>query len=530
VDSHVPHPAGADISKGNLQQEMCQKRGDARCMMPAVPPLLLEAAGITKSFEGVRALRGVSFDLRPGEVHALVGENGAGKSTLIKVMTGAVRPDEGTLSVQGRRIPHMTPAGARAAGIAAIYQQPSLFPQLTVAENIALALEGGRPWRRIDWRARARTAASLLARVGASIDPDRDVETLSMPEQQMVEIAKALGAEARILIMDEPTASLTDREAAHLLDVIGRLREQGAGIIYISHRLEEILAIADRVTVLRDGESVGTAARAGVDRAGLIRLMVGRELSSVFPKQDVVPGPVVLELRGIGHRASDLHDVSLTVRQGEILGLAGLVGSGRTELAEVVFGLRPADSGEILVRGARVRIGSPRDAIRAGIAYVPEDRRQHGVVLEMSVAANASLANLPGVSRRGIIDTPKERRLAGEFVDVLRIKTESIDADVGSLSGGNQQKVALARWLQTSPAVLILDEPTQGVDVGAKAEIHALMSRLAAQGVAILMISSEMPEILGMSDRIAVMRGGRVAGTLARDAASQPAILALAIG
>jgi rhamnose transport system ATP-binding protein len=351
-----------------------------------------------------------------------------------------------------------------------------------------------------------------------------------MPEQQMVEIAKALGAEARILIMDEPTASLTDREAAHLLDVIGRLREQGAGIIYISHRLEEILAIADRVTVLRDGESVGTAARAGVDRAGLIRLMVGRELSSVFPKQDVVPGPVVLELRGIGHRASDLHDVSLTVRQGEILGLAGLVGSGRTELAEVVFGLRPADSGEILVRGARVRIGSPRDAIRAGIAYVPEDRRQHGVVLEMSVAANASLANLPGVSRRGIIDTPKERRLAGEFVDVLRIKTESIDADVGSLSGGNQQKVALARWLQTSPAVLILDEPTQGVDVGAKAEIHALMSRLAAQGVAILMISSEMPEILGMSDRIAVMRGGRVAGTLARDAASQPAILALAIG
>jgi rhamnose transport system ATP-binding protein len=257
---------------------------------------------------------------------------------------------------------------------------------------------------------------------------------------------------------------------------------------------------------------------------------VGRELSSVFPKQEVTPGAVAIELRGVGHRGSDLHDVSLTVRQGEILGLAGLVGSGRTELAEVIFGLRPLDSGEIFVRGDRVRIGSPQDAIRAGIAYVPEDRRQHGVVLEMSVAANASLANLAGVSRRGIIDTSKERRLAGEFVDRLRIKAASIDADVGSLSGGNQQKVALARWLQTSPAVLILDEPTQGVDVGAKAEIHALMGQLAAQGVAILMISSEMPEILGMSDRIAVMRGGRVAGTLSRADASQAAILALAIG
>ncbi len=518
------------MSGRTSQQETWQNRGGARSMIPAVPPLLLEAAGIAKSFEGVRALRGVSFDLRPGEVHALVGENGAGKSTLIKIMTGAVRPDEGVLTVGGRRVPHMTPAAARAAGIAAIYQQPSLFPQLTVAENIAIALETGHPWRRIDWRSRARTAAGLLARVGASIHPDREVETLSMPEQQMVEIAKALGADARILIMDEPTASLTDREAAHLLDVIGRLREQGAGIIYISHRLEEILAIADRVTVLRDGESVGTAPRTNVDRAGLIRLMVGRELSSVFPKQEVTPGAVAIELRGVGHHGSDLHDVSLTVRQGEILGLAGLVGSGRTELAEVIFGLRPHDSGEILVQGHRVRIGSPQDAIRAGIAYVPEDRRQHGVVLEMSVAANASLANLAGVSRRGIIDTSKERRLAGEFVDRLRIRAASIDADVGSLSGGNQQKVALARWLQTSPAVLILDEPTQGVDVGAKAEIHALMGQLAAQGVAILMISSEMPEILGMSDHIAVMRGGRVAATLSRADASQAAILALAIG
>jgi rhamnose transport system ATP-binding protein len=494
------------------------------------PPLLLSARSITKSYEGVRALQGVSFDLQSGEVHALVGENGAGKSTLIKVITGAVAPDAGTLTLAGQVVPRMTPAISRALGIAAIYQQPSLFPQLTVAENIALALETGHAWRRVDWRTRARVAADLLSRVGASIAPDRLVSTLSMPEQQMVEIAKALGADAKVLIMDEPTASLTERETEQLFAAIARLRGGGAGVIYISHRLEEIFAVADRITVLRDGETVATAARADVSRADLIRLMVGRELASVFPKRTVPIGEVALELRGVGHHASGIRNVSLSVRRGEILGLAGLVGSGRTELAEVIFGLRPADEGQVLIEGRPRPIASPRDAIDAGIAYVPEDRRQHGVVLEMSVAANASLANLRGVSRAGLIDVAAERRAARAYVDDLRIRAASIDADVGSLSGGNQQKVALARWLETNPSVLILDEPTQGVDVGSKAEIHELMGRLAERGVAIVMISSEMPEILGMSDRIAVMQAGRLAGTLARGECTQDAILALALG
>ena len=351
-----------------------------------------------------------------------------------------------------------------------------------------------------------------------------------MPEQQMVEIAKALGAEAKVLIMDEPTASLTERETQQLFGVIERLRSGGAGIIYISHRLEEIVTVADRITVLRDGETVATVARADVGRADLIRLMVGRELASVCPKRTVTIGDVALELRGVTHRASGIRSVSLTVRRGEILGLAGLVGSGRTELAEVIFGLRPADEGQILIGGQPRNVRSPQDAIESGIAYVPEDRRQHGVVLEMSVAANASLANLAGVSRAGLIDVASERRAARAYVEDLRIKAASIDADVGSLSGGNQQKVALARWLETHPKVLILDEPTQGVDVGSKAEIHELMGRLAERGVAILMISSEMPEILGMSDRIAVMQAGRLAGTLPRTECTQDAILALALG
>jgi rhamnose transport system ATP-binding protein len=424
----------------------------------------------------------------------------------------------------------MTPAISRALGIAAIYQQPALFPQLSVAENVALSLETGGAWRRVDWRTRHRNAADLLGRVGSSIAPDRLAGTLSMPEQQTVEIAKALGASARILIMDEPTASLTDREAARLFEVIRRLRAEGAGIIYISHRLEEIFTIADRITVLRDGATVATAARAEMSRPELIALMVGRELSAVFPKRTVPLGETALELRGVSHRASGLRDVSLVLRRGEILGLAGLVGSGRTELAEVIFGLRPLEGGEILVAGNPVPLGSPRQAIEAGIGYVPEDRRQHGVVPELSVTANASLASLDRVSRAGLVDAAAERRVARTCVEELRIKTASIDEEVGSLSGGNQQKVALARWLRTNPGVLILDEPTQGVDVGSKAEIHDLMGQLAGRGVAILMISSEMPEILGMSDRIAVMKGGRLAGTLPRGEATQDAILALALG
>jgi rhamnose transport system ATP-binding protein len=491
--------------------------------------VLLQASAISKSFAGVRALGRVSFDLRAGEVHALVGENGAGKSTLIKIVTGAETADAGTLLVAGTPVRHMDPPTSRALGIAAIYQQPSLFPDLTVAENIALALERGAGWRPIDWAARTRRAAALLERVASTIDPNRLVESLSMPEQQLVEIAKAIGAEARILIMDEPTAALTDREVDSLLNVVRLVRDAGAGIIYISHRLEEVFAIADRITVLRDGETVATHAASEVTRPELIRMMVGRELNAVFPKRAVPIGAAALELRGVTNHAVGVRDVTLTVRRGEIFGIAGLVGSGRTQLAETLFGLTPADGGEILVAGTPVRVSSPRDAIRAGLAYLPEDRRRHGVVLEMAVAANASLASLKRVSRYGLLDRAAERRSAETYVEHFRIKTPSVDADVGTLSGGNQQKVALARWLATKPAVLILDEPTQGVDVGSKAEIHALMQSLAEEGLAIVMISSELREILGMSDRIGVMHAGTIRHVLGRDEATQSRLLALAL-
>ena len=491
--------------------------------------MLLAAASISKSFAGIRALKGVSFDLRPGEVHALVGENGAGKSTLIKVITGAEVPDAGTLVVHDRSYAAMDPGLSRALGIAAIYQQPSLFPDLSVAENIAMALETGSLWRRLDWGIRSRRAADLLTRVGASIDPARPVSSLSMPEQQIVEVAKAIGADARVVIMDEPTASLTEREVERLFHVIGVLKTHGVGIIYISHRLEEVFAIADRITVLRDGETVETCARTGVDRPALIRMMVGRELSAVFPKRSVPLGEVALEVEHLSLRATGIDDVSLSVRQGEIAGLAGLVGSGRTQLAEILFGLTPADGGTIRVHGRPLRLSTPRQAIDAGIAYVPEDRRQHGVVLEMPVTSNTSLATLSTVSSRGLIDRRREVALAERYVGQFRIKTPSVAAEVGTLSGGNQQKVALARWLATEPSILILDEPTQGVDVGSKAEIHGLMQTMAERGLAIIMISSELPEVLGMSDRIAVMRAGRIRGILNRADATQASILALAL-
>jgi rhamnose transport system ATP-binding protein len=493
-------------------------------------PPLLTADSISKSYAGVRALSAVSFDLQAGEVHALVGENGAGKSTLIKVMTGAVAADSGTLAVGGQAVAVMTPATSRALGIAAIYQQPALFPHLTVAENIAVSLERSSGWQRIDWTRRRRDTRDLLARVGASIDPDRLVDSLSMPEQQLVEIAKAIGSSARVLIMDEPTASLSEAEVTRLFEAIARLKSEQVGIVYISHRLEEVLAIADRVTVLRDGRTVGTHSREGLERSTVINLMIGRDLSAIFPKRAVPIGDVALELRGVTCRTAGVRDVSLDVRRGEILGLAGLVGSGRTELAQTVFGLTPVDAGEIIIDGHPIDVRSPADAIQAGIGYLPEDRKQHGVVPEMAIDQNISLADLSRVAPRGLIDRSRERLQGQQYVDQLRIKAVSVSADVESLSGGNQQKVALARWLATSPKVLILDEPTQGVDVGSKSEIHALMQDLAERGLAVVMISSELPEILGMSDRIAVMRGGTIAGVMSRGDATQSKVLAMALG
>jgi rhamnose transport system ATP-binding protein len=474
---------------------------------------LLRVSGIAKSFAGVRALRGVSFDLQEGEVHALVGENGAGKSTLIKIMTGAHVPDQGTIEIGGRPVAGNNPVLSRALGVAAIYQQPALFPDLTVAENIAMGGERGGPWRRLRWGERRKRAEELLGRIGARISPDAPVSALSMPEQQLVEIARSLGA-----------------EVDHLFGVIRELRSQKVGIVYISHRLDELTAVADRVTVLRDGQTVATRRMGEIDRGELIRLMVGREISTVFPKREVPVGPVLLELQDLGCRSSGLLGITLSVRAGEILGLSGLVGAGRTELARGLFGLTPADSGRILVKGSPVSIRTPGEAIGLGIAYVPEDRRRHGVILEMPVAANATLAILHQISRRGFLDFRRERELAASYVQRLAVKTSSIDAPAGELSGGNQQKLSLARWLATKPSVLILDEPTQGIDVGAKAEIHRLMGDLAAEGLAILMISSELPEILGMSDRIAVLRRGHLAGVVDRGRATPETLLALALG
>ena len=492
--------------------------------------VVLRATEVTKAYAGVQALKRASLELRAGEVHALVGENGAGKSTLIKILTGAVQPDGGVIELNGERLERLTPAAAKALGIAAIYQQPALFAELTVAENIALGLERTGRWGRVDWRARHKRAEELLARVGARIDPEADAGDLSMPQQQLVEIARALGADARVLILDEPTASLSKEDTDNLFRVVRELRSQGVGMIYISHRLEELPTIADRVTVLRDGTTIATRDMANVNREQLIQMMVGRELAAVFPKRTVPLGDTVLELRGVGCGESGVRDVDLTVRAGEIVGLSGLVGAGRSELARTIFGLTPCDTGEIRVRGQTVRINSPADAIRHGIAYVPEDRRRHGVVLEMPVSENVTLAALDNLSRFGALDFRRERELAADYTKRLGVKTASIRALVSTLSGGNQQKVALSRWLLTKPTLLILDEPTQGIDVGAKSEIHELMTELATQGVAILMISSELPEILGMSDRIAVMHGGTIVGVLDRSEATPERVLARALG
>ena len=490
---------------------------------------LLRLRGVHKRFGGVHALRGVDFELVAGEVHALLGENGAGKSTLIKAVAGVHAPDEGTLELDGRALIDLTPAAARSLGIGVIYQQPALFADLTVAENIGLRGKRAAWWRRVDWRGRRERAKMLLARVGAKIDPDSEVRSLTMPQQQLVEIAAALGADARVLILDEPTASLGEADAQNLFRVIAELKAAGVGIVYISHRLDEVVRIADRVTVLRDGAYVTTRDARGITPAEMVRLMVGRPLDSVFHK-DVVPiGDVVLETRGLSCAAGGVRDVSLVVRAGEILGLAGLVGAGRTELARALFGLTPPDAGDVLLDGTPVKITRPADAIAAGIAYLPEDRRRHGVILDLPVADNTTLAVLSRVSRGGLIDFAKEDELAESFVRRLGTKTPGVHNAVGNLSGGNQQKVALARWLATEPKVIILDEPTQGVDVGAKAEIHKLIGELAGRGLAVILISSELPEVLGVADRIGVMKGGTLVATLDRAVATQENVMGLAL-
>ena len=491
--------------------------------------VLLRLNSVTKSFGAVRALKGVSFDLQAGEVHALLGENGAGKSTLIKVITGAHQPDGGSIEINGSEVEKLSPAAAHKLGIACIYQQPALFPDLTVAENLALRLEPVSSMRRVDWNARGERAMQLLQRIGAEISPEAEVRSLSMPEQQLVEIACAIGAGARIVIMDEPTASLTQKEQHLLFAVVRDLRANNVGVIYISHRLEEIFALADRVTVLRDGESVGTNPVDGMTETSLIRLMVGREVSHIYPPSESSPGKEVLTLRNLSCAASGVRAVNLEVRAGEIVGLAGLVGAGRTELARVLFGVTPADGGEILLDGEHVTILSPQDAVAHGIAYVPEDRRRHGVILDMPIAANMTMAVHDRVFPGTWLRFGAEKQLASDFIRELGVKAFGPEAPGNSLSGGNQQKVSLARWLATKPKLLILDEPTQGVDVGAKSDIHKIIRRLAKEGLAVLMISSDLPEILGMSDRIAVMRGGSIAAMLPANSDAHT-VMAAALG
>ena len=488
-------------------------------------PLVLELADISKSFPGVQALKAVRFDMRAGEVHALLGENGAGKSTLIKIVSGVHRPDQGSIRIDGHEVAFGSPLEAQRAGIATIYQELLLFPELTVAENIFM---GHAPRNRfgIDWpRMRAQARALLASLDIHDLDVNQVVGTLSVGNRQRVEIAKALSQNARILIMDEPTAALTERDVERLFAIVRLLRARGVGIVYISHRLEEIFLLADRVTVFRDGEYVATKQVRDTDRDDLIQMMVGRRIDALFPKFEVPIGEPVLELRNIVRKPAT-GGVSLTLRAGEIVGLAGLVGSGRSELAQVVFGITPADSGEIRLGGHAVIIRNPAQAKRLGIAYVPEDRGTQGLVRPMQLKENVSLAVLARVSKRTFIDRAAEAALAATSIQKFGIRASGIGQVVNKLSGGNQQKVVLSKWLASGPKVLILDEPTRGIDVGAKAEIHRLMSELAQQGIAILMISSELTEIMGMSDRILVMREGRIVAEFARAAATQEAIAA----
>ena len=501
--------------------------GDAAALHGA-PVLALD--GIAKSFPGVRALKGVSFDVAPGEVHALLGENGAGKSTLIKIMSGVHQADSGTIRLDGREIRMGSPHDAARAGIATIYQELLLFPELTVAENVFMGHAPRTRWGALDWPAMRARARVLLDSLDIhDLDVAQVVGTLSVGNRQRVEILRALSQDARILIMDEPTAALTEHDVQRLFAIVRRLRERGVSIVYISHRLEEIFILADRVTVLRDGEHVATKAVRDTDTADLVQMMVGRRIESLFPKIEVPIGAPVLEVRDVV-RLPQTRGMSLTVRAGEIVGLAGLVGSGRSELAQTIFGVTPAQSGEILIGGERVAVRSVADARRLGIAYVPEDRGIQGLVRPMTVRENASLAVLSDVARFGFIQRATEERLAQGAVRQFGIRTAGIEQIVNKLSGGNQQKIVLGKWLATKPKVLILDEPTRGIDVGAKAEIHRLMGELAGQGLAILMISSELPEVLGMSDRVLTVREGRIVAEFSRAEATQERVAEAMMG
>lgn len=496
----------------------------------AVPaPPLLEACGIVKTFPGVRALGGVSCRLERGEVLAIMGENGAGKSTLMKILAGVQCPDDGQLKMEGKTVRISSVPDALRHGIALIHQELNLASNLSVGANLFL---GREPSRRgfIDEAAVRREAMKYLAMVGLDIDPATLVEELSIGRQQMVEIAKALSINARVLIMDEPTSSLSAREADALFSVIHALRDRGVGIVYISHRLAEVKALADRVTVLRDGENAGELRREEITHDRMVSLMVGRDLSSFYARTENATGEFILEARELRTPAHPARTLNFSLRRGEIVGLAGLVGSGRTEVLTTLFGATPAVGGEIHVAGKAVTLDTPRTAVQQGLALAPEDRKQHGLILEMTVRENLSLATLERKASRGFVNLPAEVGLCQDMIARLRVKTPGPEQVARYLSGGNQQKVVLGKWLAMDPRILLLDEPTRGIDVGAKHEIYALMESLARQGMAILFVSSEMEEMLGMADRVLVMHEGHLAGELSRAELSEEALMRLATG
>jgi rhamnose transport system ATP-binding protein len=494
----------------------------------AGPTPVIEIRGVSKRFGSTQALDDVSLALYPGEIHALLGENGAGKSTVIKIMTGVVEPDGGEVLVTGVATRVASPLEGQALGIAAIYQEPMMFPDLSVAENIFIShRDRGRIVNRDAMR---RDAEAVLGRLGVSLDLDQPARGLTLAEQQTLEIAKALSLRARVLIMDEPTASLSAHEVRNLFRIVELLRRDGVAILFISHRMEEVLEIADRITILRDGRRIRTAPRSEVTTGSAIRDMVGRRMDDFFKRTPSQPGEVVLEVRDL-RRAGAFAGVSFSLRKGEVLGFAGLVGARRTDVGLALFGIAAADGGEILLDGRPIVIRSPQDALGHGIAYTTEDRHGLGLIFPLSIAGNISLPSMRRyLDRFGLIRRRGEREAARIFKDRLRIRAPSVSSAAGTLSGGNQQKVVLSKWLNTRPRVLILDEPTRGIDVGAKADVHQIVDELAREGMAIILISSDLPEVLAMSDRVLVMREGRQMAVVERDAATQERILALAMG
>ncbi|MGI5328022.1 sugar ABC transporter ATP-binding protein [Actinomadura nitritigenes] len=496
-------------------------------------PPTLALVNVSKSFGAVRALQGVTLELHAGEVHALAGENGAGKSTVVKTFAGVHRPDAGEVRVDGEPAAFNGPADAQAAGVAVIYQEPTLFPDLSVAENIFMGRQPRAGLGRIDRRTMHAESAKLFRRLGVALDPQQPARGLSIADQQVVEIAKAISRDARVLIMDEPTAALTGQEVERLFNVTRTLREQGCAILFISHRLEEIFEICQRVTTLRDGTYIGTDLVADITADDLVRRMVGRDLDALYPKQDVAPGEVALKVSRLT-REGAFTDVSFEVRRGEIVALAGLVGAGRSEVARAIFGVDRWDAGGVEVAGEKLPPGSPTAAMSAGLALVPEDRRQQGLVMDMSIERNMGLTQLRSLRKetgRGpLISHKVERSRAADWALRLQLKYARLSDTVGVLSGGNQQKVVLAKWLATEPTVLIVDEPTRGIDVGTKAEVHRLLSELAAQDLAVLMISSDLPEVIGMADRVLVMHEGRLTAEIARADATEETVMAAATG